>query len=246
MILELDCGNTLIKWRLFGGLEGISGVAEDKMELLHSLSQFEIADLQGIRLVSVREPAETQAISMALERTFGRVCRVAQPVEHLGGVSNGYTDCRTLGMDRWLAIVGAYSVASKACLVIDLGTAITADFVTQDGRHLGGFICPGLPLMRKELKSHTGRIRYEQSVLDSDITSLDPGRQTSQAVERGCWWMIRGFVREQCEMADRLLGDGCEIILTGGDAVMVRDSIPRARLAPDLVFTGLAIACPIG
>ena len=246
MILELDCGNTLIKWRLVDGGVVLSGRSSEEEELLHSLRRLKMAGLDGIRLVSVRGQIETEAISIALEQAFGQVCHIARPAEQLGGVSNGYTDYRTLGMDRWLAIVGAYYMIGKACLVIDLGTAITADFVSSDGRHLGGFICPGIPLMRKELISHTGQIRYEQNQASAELPVLDPGRKTSQAVERGCNWMVRGFVHEQCALAVHLLGDDHEILLTGGDAEMVHDSMPRARLVPDLVFAGLAIACPIG
>lgn len=245
MILELDCGNTLIKWRLLDGDVLQSGSASDEVELLQAVCGYS-GSIEGIRLVSVRDEGETSAICRSLERAFYVPCKVALPALQLGGVSNGYDDYRALGMDRWLAVVGAYSLARKACLVIDLGTAITADFISAQGRHLGGFICPGIPLMRKELKSHTGRIRYEHIEADVESAACVPGRQTSEAVERGCFWMIRGFVREQCELAERLLKPGYEIYLTGGDAQQVRDVAAGARLVPDLVFTGLAIACPIG
>ncbi|HLU79902.1 MAG TPA: type III pantothenate kinase [Burkholderiaceae bacterium] len=244
MMLELDCGNTLIKWRLIDTERPHAGKAADVDGVLQDLRQAGVASLRGIRLVSVRGEAETAEIRTALERTFHRPCRVAQPARELGGVRNGYQDYQALGMDRWLSVVGAYSLARKACLVIDLGTAITADFVSAQGEHLGGFICPGMPLMRKELTSHTGRIRYEHAEpLNPGVCT--PGRGTAQAVEGGCFWMIRGFVHEQCRLAKRLLDDDHEVLLTGGDAHMVFDAVPGARLAPDLVFAGLAIACPI-
>ncbi|MHA5870378.1 pantothenate kinase, partial [Pseudomonas aeruginosa] len=40
-------------------------------------------------------------------------------------------------------------------------------------------------------------------------------------------------------------GPDCEIFLTGGDAELVRDELAGARIMPDLVFVGLALACPI-
>ncbi|MCY1382850.1 Type III pantothenate kinase [compost metagenome] len=72
-----------------------------------------------------------------------------------------------------------------------------------------------------------------------------PGRSTVEAVERGCLLMLRGFVQAQIELAAEHLGDDFEVFLTGGDALLVRDVSPRARVLPDLVFTGLAIACPL-
>ena len=55
--------------------------------------------------------------------------------------------------------------------------------------------------------------------------------------------MVRGFVADQVSLATELLGD-FDIYLTGGDAVMVSDLLPQARVCSDLVFAGLALACP--
>ena len=245
MVLELDCGNSLIKWRLLSA-EGVrAGFAQDQESLFYSLREIRDGHLSAIRLVSVRNEPETQAIACALQKAFGRVCNIAQPAAQLGGVTNGYEDYRSLGMDRWLAVVGAYALTRQACLVLDLGTAITADFVSAAGQHLGGFICPGMPLLRTELRTHTGRIRYGDEAARAALASSGPGRGTAQAVERGCLWMVRGFLREQRELADQLLEPGYAIFLTGGDAELVSDYLPDALLAPDLVFTGLAIACPV-
>jgi type III pantothenate kinase len=57
--------------------------------------------------------------------------------------------------------------------------------------------------------------------------------------------MLRGFVSGQVAMAAELLGSDFDVFLTGGDAPLVMDVIPGARVVPDLVFIGLAIACPI-
>lgn len=40
-------------------------------------------------------------------------------------------------------------------------------------------------------------------------------------------------------------GDDFTLFLTGGDAGLVSDVVPQAQVIPDLVFVGLAIACPI-
>ncbi len=245
MILELDCGNTLIKWRLLSTGETHSGVVSDAAALLDELKRVSVGVLRGARLASVRSEQETDAIASTLEETFGVRCQVAMPAERLGGVRNGYEDYRGLGMDRWLALVGAFTLARKACLVLDLGTAITADFVSSEGGHLGGFICPGMPLLRSDLRTHTSRIRYGDDAAHDALRSSDPGRSTPQAVERGCLWMVRGFVQEQRRLASHLLGAEHEIFLTGGDAELVLNDVPHARLAPDLVFTGLAVACPL-
>jgi type III pantothenate kinase len=163
----------------------------------------------------------------------------------MAGVRNGYEDYERLGLDRWLAVLGGYRLATGACLVLDFGTAATADFVTADGEHLGGFICPGMPLMRNQLRTHTRKIRYDDAAAEKALECLHPGRTTVEAVERGCTLMLRGFVLTQLELARHYWGDDFTVFLTGGDANLVADAVPQARLVPDLVFVGLAMACPL-
>ncbi|MCY1456256.1 Type III pantothenate kinase [compost metagenome] len=158
---------------------------------------------------------------------------------------NGYDDYQRLGMDRWLAALGAFHLAKGACLVIDLGTAAKADFVAADGEHLGGYICPGMPLMRSQLRTHTRRIRYDDASAERALASLAPGRSTVEAVERGCVLMLQGFARTQLEQARALWGENFTVFLTGGDAPLVKEAVPQARVVPDLVFVGLAMACPL-
>ena len=249
MILELDCGNSFIKWRVLESLAAVralaGGVVGDDQALLSALSERFAGGISRCRLVSVRSEEETAALVRLLRERFTLVCQVARPEQQLAGVVNGYEDHQRLGLDRWLAVVGAYSVTRGPCLVLDLGTAVTSDFVARNGEHLGGFICPGVPLMRSQLRTHTRRIRYDDDVAERAQHSLEPGRSTAEAVERGCLLMLQGFVNTQVELARERLGADVEVFLTGGDASLAAGWLPSARLVPDLVFLGLAIACPL-
>jgi type III pantothenate kinase len=249
MILELDCGNSFIKWRVTGkgGVAIIAGGVVDSDEaLIDRVRQVPDLALRACRLVSVRSGDETDALTSLLAQTFSLTSVCAESALTLAGVTNGYEDYRRLGLDRWLAFVGAYHLAQRACLVLDLGTAVTSDFVGADGLHLGGFICPGMPLMRSELRTHTRRIRYDDAAAERALVSFVPGRATSEAVERGCSLMLRGFAMTQIEIAREHWEDNFCIFVTGGDANLVVDVLPGARVVPDLVFVGLALACPLG
>lgn len=247
MILELDCGNTLIKWRLLGEgatYTGLGGVVDSGQALAAVVRDCGVR-LRACRLVSVRSDEETAQLVSLIEQVFSVTCHVASPANTLADVRNGYEQYERLGLDRWLAVVAAYQLSRKAALIIDLGTAVTSDFVGASGEHLGGFICPGVPLMRTQLRTHTRRTRYDSDEAARALENLVPGRATAEAVERGCLLMLRGFVSGQVAMAAELLGRDVDVFLTGGDALMVMDVIPGARVVPDLVFIGLAIACPI-
>ncbi|WP_339503046.1 pantothenate kinase [Pseudomonas silesiensis] len=248
MILELDCGNSFIKWRVLDAdvrrVVG-EGVVDSDLALLESLKALKGLALKFCRLVSVRTPEETHALIALLTQAFGVSVACAAPAREMSGVRNGYEEFERLGLDRWLAMLGGFHLASGACLVLDFGTAVTADFIAGDGEHLGGFICPGMPLMRNQLRTHTRRIRYGDVAAERALESLIPGRTTVEAVERGCSLMLRGFVLTQLEMARSYWGGDFTVFLTGGDADLVSGIVPEARVVPDLVFVGLAMACPL-
>jgi type III pantothenate kinase len=248
MILELDCGNSFIKWRV---LEANArkvvgeGVVDSDLALLESLRALKGLALRFCRLVSVRTAEETGELTALLRESFKISAVCAAPTREMSGVRNGYEEFERLGLDRWLAMLGGFHLAGGACLVLDFGTAVTADFVAGNGEHLGGFICPGMPLMRNQLRTHTRKIRYGDLAAERALESLVPGRTTVEAVERGCLLMLQGFVLTQLELARSYWGDEFVVFLTGGDAVLVSGIVPEARVVPDLVFVGLAMACPL-
>lgn len=247
MILELDCGNSFIKWRVLKAKAVTlmaEGVVDSDQALLESLRGLDGLALSNCRLVSVRTVEETVALTAMLEREFGVTVVCAKSAREMSGVKNGYEDYERLGLDRWLAMLGGFHLANGACLVLDFGTAVTADFIAADGEHLGGFICPGMPLMRNQLRTHTRKIRYGDLAAERALASQAPGRTTVEAVERGCSLMLKGFVLTQLEMARAYWGQDFTVFITGGDAELVAGAAPDARIVPDLVFVGLAMACP--
>lgn len=246
MILELDCGNSFIKWRVVhsaGGAPVAEGLAAQVTELVRDLSSRCTGKVSRCRLVSVRNDIETRVIVDVLVKSLKVDVTEARPAERVAGVVNGYRDQRRLGLDRWLAIVAAHELCSGACLVIDLGTAITVDLVARDGKHLGGYIAPGMVLLRSQLLAHTRRIQYNSAEAELALSDISPGKSTAEAVERGCLIMVRSYVASQIAAAREQLGSDFATYVTGGDAPLAAD-LPLVTCVPDLVFRGLAIACP--
>src|SRR5471030_423962 len=109
MILELDCGNSFIKWRVLGAdvrLVVAEGVVDSDLALLESLKQFSVSALKHCRLVSVRTGDETASLVSLLTGAFGVSVTCAASAREMSGVRNGYEDYERLGLDRWLAIHG--------------------------------------------------------------------------------------------------------------------------------------------
>ena len=98
-----------------------------------------------------------------------------------GGVRNAYDEPGKLGVDRWLAIVGAVARYGIPVVVWDLGTASTLDAVDTSGRHLGGMIYPGPATMAASLTRDTRLIVPP----DLEGASTDPGQSTSSCIQNG-------------------------------------------------------------
>jgi type III pantothenate kinase len=63
-------------------------------------------------------------------------------------------------VDRWVGLIGAHhDHPGKDLCLVGLGTAMTIDLLTANGRHLGGSIVPGPRLMIESLLEHTAGIR---------------------------------------------------------------------------------------
>ena len=139
----------------------------------------------------------------------------------------------TLGVDRIAGSLGAMSLfPGKELLVIDLGTAITYDRVTSDGRFIGGNIAPGVSLRLKSLNAFTARLPKVE--LDGPVPQW--GYNTDTALRSGS---IMGIAAE-VHFYRSLLPDNSIIVLTGGSAPRIAPHLNfEYVLEPHLVTIGL-------
>jgi type III pantothenate kinase len=146
-----------------------------------------------------------------------------------------------VGTDRLLLALGARELAGAPCIVVSTGTAITVDLVNAEGAFAGGAIAPGFALAARAL--HAGAAFLPQVEITGEPTA--PGRNTEEAIRLGVHASCVGGVLRLVQQYDRALGTGyCPILLTGGNAELLRAALPtdRTRHKPDLIFAGMAAA----
>ena len=122
-------------------------------------------------------------------------------------IVNTYDTPQTLGQDRLAAAVGAKSLCpNENLLIIDAGSAITYDFVTDKGEYIGGNIAPGLKMRFTMLQRMTKKL----PLVDADENELVPlfGKNTRDAIVagviRGIAYEVKGYVRTLREnLSDR-------------------------------------------
>ena len=107
----------------------------------------------------------------------------------MNGVHFAYEDISRLGVDRCLAMIGAYHLVGSGVLVIDCGSAITADLVNGSGEHIGGFILPGVRMLESSLLGGTAKVLVEHET----VISTEWGVSTEECVEHGRAFLLKSL-----------------------------------------------------
>lgn len=243
--LLLDVGNSRIKWGLLDG---------GNINKTGHISQQRIRD-SGLQVLTSKLPRQVEEVFVSnvagtsfatrLSGVVGMHCgcdvRFARSRKEGWGVRNSYSQPRRMGVDRWVAMVGAWAEVEAACLVIDIGTALTLDAIDGSGKHLGGQIIPGTAIMINALAGATSDIPNVRALPAGKEASMQMfGRSTAAAVREGVQNAIVGAV----DRAFRTLRSGGiepTAVLTGGDASRILDALATTPLhRPHLVLQGLA------
>lgn len=233
MNLLVDVGNTLTKIALYD--RGVIFLKKN-YELLCVSDIVTLCDSYDIKIVAVSSVKDISVdFDAYLKERFGDkylFFSYDTPIP----IKNNYSTPKTLGNDRLLDAIAANEIfPSRNILVIDLGSAITVDFVNSDGCFMGGCISPGAKLRFKSLNMFTDKLPLCNIC---DKTSLF-GMDTNSAIEFGVLNSIIYEIDSYIDSYRSIYGD-IEIILTGGDSKYFENKLKNTIFADrDLIFKGL-------
>lgn len=172
-------------------------------------------------------------------------------------------DDRSVGQDRLLDALGAFSRSKQACIVIDAGTAVTVDFVDGEGVFHGGAIAPGVRMMARALHQHTsalpeidvhaelariaskpGQDLASEIAEGSEQTGPVPfGKRTSEAIAIGVAAAVRGMAHTLIDRYAQFYNAYPRVIATGGDAPLLFEHDDLVEIVvPDLPLVGMLAA----
>jgi type III pantothenate kinase len=135
------------------------------------------------------------------------------------GMPIRFDNPREVGADRLVNAVAAYDRLGGPCIVVDFGTAITYDAVSEAGEYLGGIISPGAEISIEALAERAAKLpRVEIAEPRSLI-----GKSTIDAIRSGIVYGFAGQVEGIVRRLREELGPGTPVIATGG---LVRAIVP--------------------
>lgn len=236
-ILAIDSGNSYIKW----------GLSRDNRWLRQGNVYFdEILSLEN-EFINLPEPITIFISHVGREITRKHLHELLSPwstkviwiraSSYLCGVSNNYFNPDQLGSDRWAALVAAWNIHHHTCLVINVGTAVTVDALSESGKFLGGIILPGKHLMLQSLQAGTQLKNTEIGIYENFPVS------TGNAVQTGVMHCLIGAIERMHQVFTLQLNQPViNCIISGGGASSLIPLIKFPLLVIDnLVLEGLVI-----
>lgn len=243
--LLMDIGNSRLKWGL---------LARDEIRRTGHISMDRVRDT-GLSALTSKLPRDVDAVIASNVAGASFATRISGVIGmHCGcdvhfvrseraacGVTNSYRQPRRMGVDRWVAMIGAWSESGRECLVVDAGTAVTIDALDNSGQHLGGQILPGVAMMTEALAAGTSDIPATRRKIPATSKGLAMfASNTAGAVTNGASNAVVGAIeRAVAAMTAERLDPA--VFLTGGDASRILKLLGTEPIhRPHLVLQGLA------
>ena len=226
VLLAVDVGNTQTHLGAFDGkrlaehwrFQTRSGATDDELAEriggLLGLNGIRLQDLDAVCVSSVVPPLGTQYEQLT-ERYLNASCLSIGP-----GVKTGMPimidNPLEVGADRLVNSVAAYERFGSACVVVDFGTGINFDAVSDDGEYLGGAIAPGLEISLSALIDRAARIpRIDLAEPEAAI-----GRSSRAAIQSGVVFGFAGLIDGIVRRIEEEMGE-VRLLATGGLAALI-------------------------
>ena len=236
--LLMDVNNSYAKLA-FASRERVSNPARIPTSELSSSVVAEFLRRRQVQklVISSVVPAKNSAISKAA-RNRAQVLWLNWKVKL--GVTLDYPNPDSIGADRLANAAAVAELYGSPAIVVDLGTAVTFDVISETRSYIGGVIAPGLEAMTNFL--------YQRTALLPRLSLKEPhravGKSTVEAMRSGAIFGYRGLVREILARikAEQFSRKKIAVVATGGYARFVASQLPEiAVIHPHLTLEGLRI-----
>lgn len=245
MILLIDIGNSRTKYvqLIDDELSATTQLNNDEFSVAYFIKHF--SQVSRIIVANVAKSALTTELASWCAEQEIKFKQVHSEQQRKALIS-AYQQPTTLGIDRWLALLGAMHLyPQENVLIIDAGTATTVDLLASDGQHQGGWILAGIKALFNSILSHSTLVHAESKTKPS----LAFGTNTTDNVNNACWAATLGMINQAIRQAQQL-GDIDHIILTGGDGQALTElllsqasekkiSVQKIQFIDNLIFYGL-------
>lgn len=152
------------------------------------------------------------------------------------GIAIDYPQPSQIGADRLANAAGVQARHGVPAIVVDFGTAVTFDVISNEPAYCGGVIAPGLGAMSGYLAQMTAML----PAIELEEPGSAIGKSTTHAMQAGAVFGYRGLVKEIIAKIRGELSGSVKVIATGGDAALIARGVPEIDVVdPDITLDGL-------
>jgi type III pantothenate kinase len=241
-LMVVDVGNTRIKWGWCADgkvRDSVSLPPDDALAWQQQLKAWTGAG-PFTWVVSGVHPVRRDRLVEWL-RQHGQPVRVVTSPQQLP-LNVGVAQPEKVGIDRLLNAVAVNfrRAAGSPAVIVDAGSAVTVDYVDEQGVFRGGAILPGLRLMAQALHDYTALL----PLIQVDAAGEVPGTSTTTAMKAGIFCAVLGGVKEVIQrLVPAAPGPGpLLLVLGGGDGPLLAQHLPwPAEVWPLMTLEGLRL-----
>lgn len=234
-----DVGNTRIKWGRCDNravVEMASLSADDPHAWEKQLESWGMSQPQTWLVAGVHPKRRDQLAEWL--RTHHQQVRILESPADLPLVVH-LNHPERAGIDRLLDAVAAThrKQPGRPAVVVDAGSAVTVDWLDEQGAFCGGAIFPGMRLMAQSLHDYTALLPV---VHVRDPHAPLPGHSTIAAMEAGIFWAVAGGIRALIEHMNEAGHSRPDVFLTGGDCKLLAGVLgPSVQVWPEMTLEGI-------
>ncbi len=243
MLIFFELGNTRLKAASLkkGRYDYLGSVSHAEMtsdSLLADLGLQDV-DVDAVYVCSVVDSESNAKFNEWIQQAFKLYPTYLATQPTCCGIQCGYDAFETFGVDRWMAIIGACSGQNKPTFIVDAGTAITVDVVIEK-EHIGGFIVPGLAIMKQSLLDQTALKPEAIQLKDETMSSGLLATNTAEAVAGGTLYMVAAYLNALLADLEKETGRRFDCVGTGGDFPIIEPLLDKSfDYVEDLTLQGM-------
>ena len=193
-------------------------------------------DFDDVVISSVVPPI-SEVLRSAFEKHWRKTPLFLEPGVRTG-LSIVYDPPSSVGADRVANAVAGVRKYGFPLIIVDFGTAITFDVISEKGEYIGGAIAPGTRISSEALFTRTAKLPKVELSKPSRVI----GKNTVESIQSGLYHGFIGMVEGILEKLFQELGGKVRVIATGGEGELFSSAIKTIELYdPDLTLEGLRI-----
>ncbi len=248
MLLVIDVGNTntvlgvyegkdlRAQWRLTTNRAQTADEYGILIRNLFLLERIEPEKISDVMIASVVPPLD--GLLEEMSRKYFRLEALFLGPGTRTGMAIRYDNPQEVGADRIANAVGAYEKYGGPCVVVDFGTGINFDVVSEKGEYLGGAIAPGIGIAAEALFARAARLPRVEIREPAQVI----GTNTVASMQSGLFYGAVGAVDGILDRLCAVLGKNTKVVATGGQAALVaRASKYKPQVDASLTLDGLRI-----